>query len=418
MWDKIIALLIPALASYLGVDWVYFKVLRMAKEKNLVDNPDARKLQKTPVPVRGGVAVCFGMLCGMIVALGLMSQISGLGPVICSMLVMMYVGGLDDILSLSPKSRFLVEILVVLGMIWGTHGCIDSFHGLLGLEQFTWWVAVPLTVFAGVGIINAINMIDGVNGLSSGLCITYCVCFGVIFANKGDMANASLAFCMAAALLVFWLHNVFGGTSKMFIGDAGTMMMGTLMTWFVIQVLREDNGLHWTEGKELCLIAMCLSILVVPVFDTIRVMLNRMRKGNSPFSPDKTHLHHVFLKFGMSHSMTMLTIILMDVITVTLGYCGYKLGFSQEAQFAQAIFVGLLLVWGSYIALRLIEKHNKPLMYKMRQLSLNKNPEMKAWWAAFRERLDAPEFKGNPQKRKEILDSRLERKFNNPGAEE
>ena len=145
------------------------------------------------------------------------------------MFVMLYTGALDDIIGLAPKTRFIIEILVILGMILSTGICIDSLHGLWGVDDFSWWIGVPLTVVAGVGIINAINMVDGVNGLSSGLCITYCVLFGTLFVVIGDIPNAVLAFVMGGALVPFFIHNVFGDRSRMFIGDAGTMVMGIMM---------------------------------------------------------------------------------------------------------------------------------------------------------------------------------------------
>ena len=180
----IMILALVMLVSLLSVRWVFFKVLKIAKDKHLVDNPDARKLQKAPVPVVGGLAVFFGVVIGVLVGVsmcGLLSlfvdlefesgMFSCLLPVVLSMVVMLYAGAMDDILGLTPTSRFVLEILVVLTIMLSTGKSIDSFHGMWGIENFSWYSAVPLTVFAGVGIINAINMVDGVNGLSSGLCI-------------------------------------------------------------------------------------------------------------------------------------------------------------------------------------------------------------------------------------------------------
>lgn len=402
--------LLSAMVSFLGVGWLYYKELKLAKDKLLVDNPDARKLQRIPVPVRGGIAVFFGVACGVLVADGFFNGVENLLPVFCAMLVMMYVGGLDDMLSLSPRVRLVIQILVILGMIWSTRGCVDSFHGLFGIQEYSWWIGVPLTVFAGVGIINAINMIDGVNGLSSGLCMVYNMSFGYAFMMHGDVANAVLAFCMVGALLVFWLHNVFGASSKMFIGDAGTMMMGVLMTWFVIQLLRQDSILMTGYNTSLCLIAMSLATLVVPVFDAVRVMLNRMRKGLNPFHPDKTHIHHIFIIFGLSHSLTMITIILMDVLTMLVWLVSYKMGASQEQQFIVVMIVGLVLVWGSHIGLRHIKHAYKPLMERMRSISLSGDPEKKHWWGAIRTWLDSHEIQDFSEKEK--LETRLDRKFN------
>ena len=169
-----IPIFIATIVAFAAVNWVYFKILKIAFDKNLVDNPDARKLQKSPVPVMGGMAVYFGVLMGVLSGAVLHAIVKDpstthLLSVMCSMSVMLYVGAMDDILGLTPLSRLVIEVLTMLGLIYASGMCLDTFRGMWGIYEFSWWLAVPLTVFAGVGIINAVNMIDGVNGLSSGL---------------------------------------------------------------------------------------------------------------------------------------------------------------------------------------------------------------------------------------------------------
>jgi UDP-N-acetylmuramyl pentapeptide phosphotransferase/UDP-N-acetylglucosamine-1-phosphate transferase len=178
-WYALIMISISALVSLLAVNWIYFKILKIAKEKNLVDNPDARKLQKNPVPVVGGLAVFFGLIMGTLAGIAIfgffgsdtvngndMITVSRMLPIMLGMSIMLYVGCMDDILGLSPKARFLIEILVILGLIFSSGISIDSLHNMWTIGEIPTWIAIPLTIFAGVGIINAINMVDGVNGLS------------------------------------------------------------------------------------------------------------------------------------------------------------------------------------------------------------------------------------------------------------
>lgn len=408
-------LIIPPIISFLAVWWIYFKILKMAKDKEMVDNPNARKLQRVPIPVLGGLAVFFGVACGMLGASAL-TNLWSLAPVFMAMVIMLYVGWMDDILSLSSRTRACIEVMVILGMCLGTNGCVDSLHGLWGIEEFSLYIAVPLTVFAGVGIINAINMIDGVNGLSSGICMCCSSIFGFALLQSGDVADAMLAFCMTAALVPFWLHNVFGRTSKMFIGDSGTMVMGVLLAWFVIQILRHDTVIWWTEIKEVSLVAFCLAVMAVPVADTVRVMLGRILKGNSPFRPDKTHLHHIFIKFGMSHAITSATIVGIDIVIAVLWYYSYKvLGWSQEAQFYLVVFLGVVLVWGTYSVMRLIEKKNPALKNRLASASLAHTIEGREWWHVIQRWLDAPEILSERRalRRERILEERNQRKFVN-----
>ena len=170
---------VPVAAAFIialyAVHWIYFRILYIAKHKNFVDNPDARKLQQEPIPVMGGIAVFFGVAMGLLIGYFIGGVVGVefrtlMMPVLAAMVLMLYIGAIDDIMGLTPKVRFVIEIVTVLGLIFTSGGCIDTLHGVWGIESFSWWIAVPLTVFAGVGIINAVNMIDGVNGLSSSLC--------------------------------------------------------------------------------------------------------------------------------------------------------------------------------------------------------------------------------------------------------
>ena len=232
--------IIPFFIALFLVGWIHPKLVKIALLKNIVDNPDARKLQRTPVPVLGGVAVFFGV----VIAIGSMSAVvdcSGLPVVIMAMMAMLYTGTMDDILNLSPSLRFLIEIVVVLLLVFVGGYCINDFRGLWGIGPISSWYAVPLTVFATVGIINAINLMDGVNGLSSGYCIMACTIFGILFHLAGEEVMTILAVVSVGALIPFFLHNVFGKSSKMFIGDGGTLVMGTVMSVFVIAILQSGS---------------------------------------------------------------------------------------------------------------------------------------------------------------------------------
>lgn len=205
-------ILLSSVAAFISVKWIYFKILKIALFNKLVDNPNPRKLQRKPIPITGGIAVFFGIILALLlynttlsIAYGL--SINMLFPLICSMGIMLYIGAIDDILSLTARTRIIIEALIILMLTYTLDMCIDSFHGMWGIYDFTWWLGVPLTLITGIGIINAINMIDGVNGLSSGICIVSCVIFGAIFFQFGDMSNASLSFIVASSLIPFFIHN-------------------------------------------------------------------------------------------------------------------------------------------------------------------------------------------------------------------
>ncbi len=340
-------ILLPFCISLLLVLWIHPRLVKIALMKEIVDCPDARKLQRRPVPVLGGVAVFFGIVCGMGVV-GTLEGTSGLFSVIVAMMIMLYTGTMDDILDLSPSLRFLIEICAVLLLFFVGGYRIDDFHGLWGLGVVPFAVALPLTLFAAVGIINAINLIDGVNGLSSGYGILSSLIFGVLFYSVGDTKMALLAAVTCGSLIPFFLHNVFGRYSKMFIGDGGTLVLGVVLSVYVTATLRHDSVAALYVAPNIGLIPFTLAVLAVPVFDTLRVMSTRIRKGRSPFSPDKTHLHHMFIELGCSHAMVTLAILLLNASVVVVWGTAALLGASIAVQLYLVVALGLVITFGLY----------------------------------------------------------------------
>lgn len=376
------------LVSLISTMWVYKKTLRIAIDKNIVDNPDARKIQRVPVPVLGGVAVYFGIVVALSFA-GLFSQeVSALFEIGAVMTIMLFIGTIDDIISLSPKFRFFVEILAVLLLVFCNHYSINDFHGLWGVNQIPTWFSIPLTVFACVGIINAINLIDGVNGLSSGYCIFACAIFGYVFYRMGDVSRATLAFVAIGALIPFFLHNVFGQKSKMFIGDGGTLLMGVIMSSFVINVLKSGSLVSLSVRENFGLVPFTLAVFAIPVFDTIRVMTLRILRGISPFSPDKTHLHHLLLDLHFSHIGTSALEILSNILIVVVWWASYKLGASVDIQLYIVILLGLLVTFAFYKFARVQERKASKIHSLMVRFGDRTHVGSKEWFDGMRKMLD------------------------------
>lgn len=319
--------------------WIHPYILKVAITKNIVDNPDARKLQRVPVPVLGGLNVVFGVLTG-VMAFNLFGNFYDLFPVFASIIIILIIGLMDDMISLTPRVRFVVEIILVLFLIFTTGYQINDFHGLWGLQEVPLYLSVPLTVVASVGIINAINLIDGVDGYSSGYSIVSCALFGTMFYALDNIRMVTLAAIVATSLIPFFFHNVFGKHSKMFIGDAGTLSLGIVFSMFVATILSVSPG-----GKpvdpNMGLVPFTLAVLCVPVFDTLRVMSARIYRGKSPFHPDKTHLHHLFIELGFSHIGTTISIITANLLVVLCWFVAYRCGLSVDVQLYIVIALGM-----------------------------------------------------------------------------
>lgn len=355
------------LISLLSVCWIHPRLVRIALDKNIVDNPNARKLQRKPVPVLGGIAVFFGSVIGLGCA-SLVCNCSELFIVVVAMMIMLYTGTLDDILDLSPGLRFLVEIFTVLLLVYVGGYSLNDFHGLWGIHQIPQYLAVPLTVVAAVGIINGINLIDGVDGLSSGYCILTSLFFGGMFWGVGDRVMTMLAVVAAGSLIPFFFHNLFGKSSKMFIGDGGTLVMGIVISVFVMRTLTHGTFCEIYDPKNVGLIPFMLAVLAVPVFDTLRVMTTRILKHKLPFHPDKTHLHHMFIRLGCSHAATTLAILLLNLFVVLCGWLSYLAECSVDMQLYVVVLAALLITVGLYNFMEWHIRHKTKFIRLLRRI--------------------------------------------------
>ncbi len=393
MTNPSLFIIVPLVVALLAVGWVHPRLVRIAAMKMIVDNPDARKLQKEPIPILGGVAVIFGAVLGISCTAVFPETVFNdtIVLIIAVMMVMLYTGTMDDILELTPRLRFLIEIMSVCALIFVGGFRLDDLHGLWGVSVLPDWVAVPLTVFACVGIINAMNLIDGVDGLSSGFCITACAIFSAVFFKAGDMMMFILSMALIGALIPFFMHNVFGERSKMFIGDGGTLVMGAVMSIFVVRVLGVGSPVaqFWDQSHAgMSAVAFTLAVLCVPVFDTLRVMVTRMLQGRSPFHPDKTHLHHMFIDLGFSHVGTTFSIILLNLTVVAVWWASVSMGCSLDVQLYVVILFGSLFTIFLYPAVAAAKRRNAALYRALTAAGRMTHFERKGFFLLLRKAMD------------------------------
>lgn len=375
------------IASFVVVAAVHSRVIKWAVRYNVVDNPNHRKLQREPVPVLGGVAVFFGLVVGLCVASPFM-DIKPLLPVVMAMSVMLCVGVVDDASGLSPWFRFLIEIAVTLLLILLANMSLNNFQGLWGVYGVPMWLSIPLSIVAVVGIINAINLIDGVDGLSSGYCIMASLAFGTLFFKVDSVAAMLLCAISISSLLPFFFHNVFGKKSKMFIGDGGSLMMGVVMSSFVVASISSGGACDKCVDMGIGLVPFTLAVMCVPVFDTVRVMFMRILRHTSPFHPDKTHLHHLFIEMGFSHFGTTMCVLSLNALVVLCWYISYRLGASVDTQFYVVVSIGVLLTAGFYKFMRIQIARESAILRWMRGFGAKTHVDDKKWWGALQRTVD------------------------------
>lgn len=383
----LLGIVLACVASLLTVTIVHPRVVKFAIKNKIVDNPDARKLQRVSVPVMGGVAVFAGLVVGLCVAVPFL-DIKPLLPILMGISFMLCVGVMDDVVGLSPRVRFIVEIAVTILLILLTGVSLNDFQGLWGFNEVPMWVSVPLTIVATVGIINAINLVDGVDGLSSGYCIMASIAFATLFAKAGSVELLLLCAVSVGSLLPFFFHNVFGKKSKMFIGDGGSLMMGVVMSAYVVIAISSDGACEKYAECGMGLVPFTLAVMCVPVFDTVRVMFMRIMRGTSPFNPDKTHLHHMFIELGYSHIGTTLSVLLLNVVVVLCWWVSFKLGASVDVQFYVVMGSGLLFTAGFYKFMRMQISRNTAIFRFMQRIGAKTKFENNKGWVALQKAVD------------------------------
>ena len=297
------------------------RILVFSNKKRLYDVPDARKVHTMPVPRLGGLSFFPVILMSMFLVIGFRLyfwdvNVSGLSFnmlyeylfLFVGMTLLYLVGVCDDLVGVGYRYKFAVQIaaafLLVLSGNW-----FDSFGGLFGIYSVPVWVGVPFTVFIVVYITNAINLIDGIDGLASGLCCIALSVLSVIFFLRGQYVYALLAICTLGILMPFWCYNVFGNANrghKLFMGDAGSLTLGYVISFLIIH-MSVTNEVSPTLSNPYMVIAF--STVLVPLLDVIRVVLHRLREHKNPFLPDKNHFHHKLLRTGMRVRMVMVTIL-------------------------------------------------------------------------------------------------------------
>ena len=296
-------------------------IIRIAKAKGFVVRPNKRMSHTGEIPNIGGLNICFSYMLTFLLFES--NQFSQNQFFLIGLLIIMTIGFIDDVLVLTPAAKLVGETLAGIALIGFADIRITHLHGLLGITEIGIIPSYLISLFILIAIINAVNLIDGIDGLASGLGILYCLFFAVYFGLAGETSWSISAICMIGSLAVFFTFNVFGHREKIFMGDSGSLLLGYLLTTFVFRFC-EINAYH--EVPEFLHMdaapAVAICVLTVPIFDTIRVSLTRIKKHRSPFLPDKNHIHHLLLRTGLNHIQTTCVILTVSLLFIGLGILG------------------------------------------------------------------------------------------------
>ena len=291
-------------------------IVRISVEKHLFDVPNARKLNKTVVPTIGGVAIFIGITLSSILFLGNL-PFPELRYIFAALILLFFIGLKDDILVIAPGKKLIVQIAAAAILVGLGNIQITSLSNLFYFNQISIWLSAPLSFMILLFIINAMNLIDGIDGLSAGISILVSGILGVWFFITGHMEYAILSFAIGGSLLAFLRFNLWGGEQKVFMGDTGSLILGGLLGILIIKFLN-FNVAAPEVLKMKSAPTFALALLIVPITDTLRVFAVRLSQKRSPFSPDMNHIHHILIQSGMKHIQASAFLILYTSFFVSL----------------------------------------------------------------------------------------------------
>jgi UDP-N-acetylmuramyl pentapeptide phosphotransferase/UDP-N-acetylglucosamine-1-phosphate transferase len=270
-------------------------VMLMVKRFKLFDRPNARKEHTMPIPTFGGIAIFGGTLVSLLIWFRFNTHPAVI-TFYLSMVLLLGVGIMDDLRDLAARYKLVIEAgLASLLAVAGVR--ITSFGGLFGIHELHIVAQYTITVVAIVGITNAFNLIDGIDGLAGGMGFMSLVTLGIFLTLSNYLNYALVAFALAGALLGFLYFNF--NPARIFMGDTGSLVLGFIISVLCVQLMK-INAIRPPVVPNIYVFT--LGIVLIPVFDAVRVFGTRLWKGRSPFSADKTHIHHLITNKGFSHS--------------------------------------------------------------------------------------------------------------------
>ncbi|MBL7825289.1 MAG: undecaprenyl/decaprenyl-phosphate alpha-N-acetylglucosaminyl 1-phosphate transferase [Saprospiraceae bacterium] len=341
------ALVLAFFTAFLLTFFVLPTIIRVAKERRFFDQPNERSSHRVPTPSLGGIGIFAGTVCAVVLwtplpAFGMLQYI------LAAFVLIFLLGVYDDLMPISPAKKLTGQLLVAVLLTYKANIQISSFYGVFGIHALPELMQHALSILIIIGIINAFNLIDGINGLAGSVGLLACVAFGAWFYLVGMMEFAVIAISLAGAILAFLRYNF--TPARIFMGDTGSLLIGTVCAILAIEFIESNHTIPADSPYVLGgAPALAIAVLILPIFDTLSVFARRLAKGGSPFSPDKTHIHHQMLRLGLSHNQSTLILMFVNLLFVFVMLIFHTLGTKMllGLEFTLASIFGLFLYYKS-----------------------------------------------------------------------
>ncbi len=318
MYDIILAFITAFTLTYFAIP----SIIKVAKIKNLCDEPGERRSHTVSTPSLGGV----GIFAGVIFSIILWTPFNVFGDlqyILCAFIIIFLVGARDDIVPVSPTYKLIAQLFATCILVFKSNVVITSMYGLFGIGDLNMYVSYALSIFTILVIINAFNLIDGINGLSGSIGTLISVTFGTWFIMIDRLELAIIAFTLAGSTIAFLKYNV--TPAKIFMGDTGSLLLGVVCSILAIKFLEWNRIImsvaefsHLKPIAVKSVPAVAIGIMILPLFDTLRVFTMRALRGRSPMSPDRNHIHHLLIDFGFTHMKATGILVLVNTVFIVM----------------------------------------------------------------------------------------------------
>ncbi len=318
MYDVILSFITAFILTYFAIP----SVISVARVKRLFDDPNERSSHSVSIPSLGGIAIFAGLIFSVIFWTPF-DVFGDLQYILCSLVLIFLIGAKDDIVPMRPSRKFMGQIFAALIMVLKADVRISSLYGLFNVYDLPFFISVILSVFIIVLIINAFNLIDGINGLTGTISVIITMTFGYWFFMVGRVEIAIVCFSLMGAVVAFLKYNY--TPAQIFMGDTGSLVVGLISATLAIKFMEINLNLASPYAVK-SIPGVTIGILIIPLYDTLRVFTTRIIKGKSPFYPDKTHIHHLLLDLGFSHLQGTAVLAVTNILFIVMVFLLQDMG--------------------------------------------------------------------------------------------
>ncbi|MDC6407033.1 MULTISPECIES: MraY family glycosyltransferase [Maribacter] len=307
--------------------YLYPVIINVSKLKGLMDDPDHRKMHVSKTPNLGGLGIFLAFSLSIIV-FGILTDLvptdlAKLLAIMGSSIILVFLGIKDDLTGMAPKKKLIGQLIAVLNVVVLTDIRILHFGGIFGLNELPYIASVLFSIFVFMLVINAFNLVDGIDGLAGSLSILGSITFGILFSIKGNYLMSLVATIFVGSVLGFLKYNL-SRDKKIFMGDCGSLLTGFLLAYQGIYFLNLNMEIGTTNSFTNSPVIL-LAIFSYPLFDLLRVFAIRIREGRSPFSADSNHIHHQLLRIGLSHKKSTFTLVIANSLVIAFAFLTMQL---------------------------------------------------------------------------------------------